>query len=497
ESPIVLLRRRGDVAQAFLPAPLFATDDSAGRNACATGIAESVAPRNPFLGIMLPYTPLHHLFMAELGFPVVATSGNLSEEPICTDERDALRRLGCIADLLLVHNRPIARHVDDSIVRVMAGRALVMRRARGFAPLPIHLPKQTLPTTVAVGAHLKSSVALSVGSDVFVSQHIGDLETPAAFDAFQCVISDFERLYDAKPDAVVCDAHPDYLSTKFAKQSRLPVREVQHHFAHIVSCMAENDLDGEVLGVSWDGTGYGTDGTIWGGEFLRATLRSFERVAHLRTFRLPGGEAAMREPRRSALGVLYEVFGESLFTMDAPEPVRAFTRPELQVMRQMLQRGVNSPVTSSAGRLFDAVAALIGLRQTIRHEGQAAMDLEFAADGAGEEEAYPFDVRDESTGMVIDWEPMIRAILDDVSVAAPASRMAAKFHNALAEMIVAVARRVGLERVALSGGCFQNRILTERAVQRLAQEGHKPYWHQRVPPNDGGIALGQAVAAAE
>ncbi|MCX7827441.1 MAG: carbamoyltransferase HypF, partial [Verrucomicrobiae bacterium] len=272
---------------------------------------------------------------------------------------------------------------------------------------------------------------------------------------------------------------------------------VQHHFAHIVSCMVENDLDGEVLGVSWDGAGYGADGTIWGGEFLRATLRSFERVAHLRTFRLPGGDAAAREPRRSALGVLYEIFGESLFTMDAPAPVRAFTRPELQVMRQMLQRGVNSPVTSSAGRLFDAVASLVGLRQTIRHEGQAAMDLEFAADGADEEEAYPFRTRGESAGIVIDWEPLIRAILDDISVAAPASRMAAKFHNALAEMIVAVARRVGLERVALSGGCFQNRMLTERAVQRLAQEGHRPYWHQRVPPNDGGIALGQAVAAAQ
>ena len=475
ESPIVLLRRHED----------------------AGGVAEAVAPRNPCLGVMLPYTPLHHLLLAELDFPMVATSGNLAEEPICTDERDALRRLNGIADLFLVHDRPIARHVDDSIVRVVMDREMVLRRARGFAPLPIHLSRRSLPPQLAVGAHLKSSVALAVGSDVFISQHIGDLESEAAFDAFRRVIGDFERLYDVQPESVTCDAHPDYLSTKFARQLGVPVREVQHHFAHVVSCMAENDLEGPVLGVAWDGTGYGTDGTIWGGEFFRATRHDFERVAHLRQFRMPGGDSAVREPRRSAVGVLYEIFGDALFGLKELAPVQGFTRPELQIVRQMLHKQLNAPVTSSAGRLFDAAAAIAGLRQETRYEGQAAMEWEFAADGYQTDEAYPFRIRDGQSPLVIDWEPMIRAMLDDVAENEPVGWLAAKFHNALAEMIVTMARRIGREQVVLSGGCFQNRYLTERAVRRLEQENFRAYWHQRVPPNDGGIALGQMVAASK
>ena len=475
ESPIVLLRRRGD----------------------ARDIAESVAPRNPRLGVMLPYTPLHYLLLAELGFPVVATSGNLAEEPICTDERDALQRLGGIADIFLVHDRPIVRHVDDSIVRVVMDREMVMRRARGFAPLPVHLSRASLAPQLAVGAHLKSSVALVVGHNVFISQHIGDLESTAAFDAFQRVVGDLERLYDARPESVACDAHPDYLSTRFARQLGVPVREVQHHFAHVVSCMAENELEGPVLGVAWDGTGYGTDGTIWGGEFFRATRHDFERVAHLRQFRLPGGDSAVREPRRSAAGVLYEIFGDALFKLGAPAPVQGFTRPELQIVWQMLHKQLNAPVTSSAGRLFDAAAAIAGLRLETRYEGQAAMEWEFAAEAAGTDEAYPFGIRDGQSPLVVDWEPMIRGMLDDVAENEPVGRIAAKFHNALAEIIVAVARRVGREQVVLSGGCFQNRYLTERAVRRLEQEHFRAYWHQRVPPNDGGIALGQVVAASK
>lgn len=469
ESPIVLLQRRGD----------------------AGGVAEAVAPHNPCLGVMLPYTPLHHLLLAELGFPVVATSGNLAEEPICTDERDALQRLGGMADIFLVHDRPIARHVDDSIVRVVIEREMVMRRARGFAPLPVHLSRQSLRPQLAVGAHLKSAVALAVGGDVFVSQHIGDLESTAAFEAFQRVAGDLERLYDARPVSVACDLHPDYLSTKFARQLGVPVRAVQHHFAHVVSCMAENELEGPVLGVAWDGTGYGTDGTIWGGEFLLATRHDFERVAHLRQFRLPGGDTAVRQPRRCAAGVLYEIFGGK-----AP-PVKGFSRPELQIVWQMLHKQLNAPASSSAGRLFDAAAAIAGLRQEMRYEGQAAMELEFAAEAAGTDEAYPFVLRDGQSPWVIDWEPMVLAMLDDAARNEPVGRLAAKFHNALAEMIVAVARRAGREQVVLSGGCFQNRYLTERAVRRLEQENFRAYWHQRVPPNDGGIALGQLVAASK
>jgi hydrogenase maturation protein HypF len=495
-------------------------------------LADSVAPGNPYLGVMLPYTPLHHLLMAELGFPVVATSGNLSDEPICTDEREALQRLGGIADVFLVHNRPIVRHVDDSIVRVMLDRELVLRRARGYAPLPITLNPQ--PSTLnpqpilAVGAHLKNAVALSVGNQVFISQHIGDLETEQAHSAFRRVIADFEKLYEAKPQIIAADLHPDYLSTKFALERRPPARhesenasdqravpeagapivmQVQHHIAHVLSCMAENEIAPPVLGVSWDGTGYGLDGTIWGGEFLLVTDENIERIAHLRPFRLPGGDKAVKEPRRTALGLLHEISGDKVFeqkvrregTLDGSRagcaPLAAFSSAELGTLRTMLAKKLNSPVTTSMGRLFDAVASLINLRQQIRFEGQAAMELEFALDGIETEDHYNLSLVTRHPSPELDWSPMIAAILVDVQQGVSVGIISAKFHNALVESIVAVAKRAGQNRVVLSGGCFQNRYLTERAVRRLQAEGFRPYWHQRVPPNDGGIALGQVVAA--
>ena len=500
-------------------------------------IANSIAPGNPHLGILLPYTPLHALLMAELGFPVVATSGNLSDEPICTDEQEARERLGGIADLFLVHNRPIARHVDDSIVRVTMGRELVLRRARGYAPLPItlHATRSTLhaQTILAVGAHLKNTIALSVGPRVFISQHIGDLETGQAFAAFRRMIADFEILYATTPSVIAADLHPDYLSTKYAQElvrssgfSRSGPPEggttngslryvgVQHHVAHVLSCMAENELEPPALGVSWDGTGYGPDGTIWGGEFFRVTETACERVAHLRPFRLPGGDQAVKEPRRAALGLLYELFGDAALEMKRLPPLKSFSSAELTTFKTMLQRGLNSPFTSSAGRLFDAVAALAGLRQQTRFEGQAAMELEFACEHIKTAEAYPLRIAEceppsgskdaasknsqlstLNSQLRIDWAPMVRAILADNEGGVPAGVISAKFHNALAETIVAVARRVGEARVVLSGGCFQNRYLTEQSVRRLRDEGFRPYWHQRVPPNDGGIALGQIIAA--
>jgi hydrogenase maturation protein HypF len=551
ESPIVLLKK---IANRQSP------------------IANGTAPSNPNLGVMLPYTPLHHLLMAELGFPVVATSGNLSDEPICTDEHEALERLGGIADVFLVHDRPIVRHVDDSIVRVMLDRELVLRRARGYAPLPIQLQnaarEYARPTKkseirnpkseiiLAVGAHLKNCVALSVGNQVFVSQHIGDLETEPAYDAFRRVITDFEKLYDAKPQIIAADLHPDYLSTKYARKltsdrgspdpqhpgmrskvintgpsqaiqaaaagdSRAPELRyigIQHHIAHVLSCLAENELAPPALGVSWDGTGYGTDGTVWGGEFFLVKKSEVERFAHLRPFRLPGGDQAVKEPRRTALGLLYEISGEKVFEQKELAPVAAFSSGELAALKIMLAKALNSPVTTSAGRLFDAVASLIQLRQQIRFEGQAAMELEFALEGVETDEAYELRIADcglrnsaredsrptrtskaesgkRKAEMILDWSPMIEAIMADVKNGVSTGIISAKFHNALAEGMVAVARRAGQERVALSGGCFQNRYLTERAVRRLQAEGFRPYWHQRVPPNDGGIALGQVIAA--
>ena len=473
ESPIVLLRRK----------------------AGGKPLAPSLAPGHPSLGAMLPYTPLHHLLMAELGFPVVATSGNLSDEPICTDEREALERLCGIADVFLVHNRPIVRHVDDSIVRVVHGREQVLRRARGYAPLPIHL-REPLPTILAVGAHLKNSVALSVGTEVFISQHIGDLATAPAHDAFRNVVADLPRLYNATPDAVACDRHPEYLSTQFAAGLAVPRHAVQHHWAHVLACMAENEIEPPVLGVSWDGTGLGLDGTVWGGEFLLTgeDLASFERVAHLRTFRLPGGEAAIKHPCRTALGLLFEMWGADALQRTEFAPVKSLAGSDRALLAQMLAKGVHAPRTSSAGRLFDAVASLLGLRQRLSFEGQAAMELEFAIQ-PGIDAAYAFDVRGEAP-RVVDWQPTIERIVIDLQRGESTGVIAAKFHNTLAEMVVAVAREVGEEKVVLTGGCFQNQYLTERCIERLTAEGFRPYWHQRVPPNDGGIALGQVVAAA-
>jgi len=506
EAPIVLLRKIGNRQSA---------------------IGNSIAPGNPNLGVMLPSNPLHHLLMAELGFPVIATSGNLSDEPICIDEFEALERLRDIADVLLVHNRPIVRHVDDSIVRVMLEREMVLRRARGYAPLPIPISagddvrslKSNTTTQLetpdvvsynsilAVGAHLKNSVAVAVGDQVFLSQHIGDLETEEANQAFRRVATDLPRTYDAEPDVIAADLHPDYLSTQFALECCAPARpaeaglgapqivRVQHHIAHVLSCMAENEVALPALGVAWDGTGLGTDGTIWGGEFFRVTEESIERVAHLRPFRLPGGDAAVKEPRRAAFGLLHELWGEKIGNCKELAPIATLTEPELAALRTMLKRGLNSPWCSSIGRLFDAVASLVGLRQQMRFEGQAAMELEFALAGCATDETYHLPLVTRGGARRLDWAPMIEAILFDAKRGLSAGEISVKFHNTLVEGIVAVAKESGCERVALSGGCFQNRYLTERTVARLGKAGFQAYWHQRVPTNDGGIALGQVVAA--
>jgi hydrogenase maturation protein HypF len=472
EAPIVLVRRKAD-----------------------DQIAGSVAPSNPNLGVMLPYSPLHHLLLGELAFPVVATSGNRSEEPIATDENQALERLSGIADLFLVHNRPIVRHVDDSIVRLARGRELVLRRARGFAPLPIYIKSQ-IPPILAVGAHLKNTVAISLASQIVTSQHIGDLETVPAFEAFEQAIENISRLYDFKPRYIAHDLHPDYISTKYARKGEIETVGVQHHYAHVLSCMAENEIEAPVLGVSWDGTGLGTDNTIWGGEFLKIDAKTFKRIGHLRHFRLPGGEKAIVEPRRAALGLLCEIYGDDLDDISDLPSVKAFDSQDLAVILKMLSQGLNAPVTSSAGRLFDAVSSMIGLRQMMRYEGQAAMELEFALGKINSAEEYPFDIKSAAEILIVDWEPLIRHIIDDYKKGLAAGMISAKFHNSLAEIIVEIARVSGEIKVVLSGGCFQNKYLLERAIMRLNDEGFRTYWHQRIPPNDGGIAPGQVMAAA-
>jgi hydrogenase maturation protein HypF len=467
EAPIVLLDRHSDA------------------------LAPSVAPGNPCLGVMLPYSPLHHLLLRELGFAVVATSGNLSDEPIATDERDALERLAGVANVFLVHNRPIVRYADDSIARCIAGRPMLLRRARGYAPLPLASVAGDA-AVLAVGAHLKNAIGFTVGGNLMLSHHLGDLDTPQALAGFRATVERLPALFAFSPRVVAHDLHPDYASTQYAESLAVPRVGVQHHYAHVLACMADNDLDGEVLGVSWDGTGFGPDRTIWGGEFLRVKEIGWRRVAHLRAFPLPGGDRVAREPRRSALGLLYEMLGEAVFERTDLGKRLALRAAELSLLRRMLATGTGVVRTSSAGRLFDAVACLLGVRARASFEGQAAMDLEFAVGGERGGTSYPFAIE----GEVVDWAPALRVILDAIEAGAPTACVADRFHETLAEMIAGVARREGVERVCLTGGCFQNRALAERAIARLEAAGFKPYWHQRVPPNDGGIALGQLVAAA-
>ena len=468
ESPIVLLRRLPD-----------------------TTIAPSVAPGNPTLGVMLPSTPLHLLMLQAYGQPLVATSGNLSDEPICIDEHEAITRLRGIADAFLVHNRPILRQIDDSVVRIVLGRELVLRRARGYAPLPVEIP-QAVPDLLAVGAQLKSAVAVARGRRVFLSQHLGDLESAESRQAFERESRSLQELYRVSPERVVCDLHPDYLSTIHARASGFPVVAVQHHYAHIASCMAENGLDSPVLGVSWDGTGFGTDGTIWGGEFLSTDATGFTRVARLRRFRLPGGEQAVREPRRSALALLYEVLGAALTGMRELPPVASFSERECDVLVRMIERGVNAPLTSSAGRLFDAVSALLGIRQVSTFEGQGAMELEWASAGHPADPGYAFELRAGDDCLEADWEGLSARCLRTVH-----SRPEPWRQSSTARLPTSSSRSAQhtATPTSSSAAAVSRTSSPWCAVGRL-QGRVCPYWHQRVPPNDGGIALGQIYAAA-
>jgi hydrogenase maturation protein HypF len=469
-----------------------------------TRLAPSVAPDNPYLGLMLPYTPLHHLLLAELAFPVVATSGNLSDEPLCSGEAEAVSRLARVADFFLTHDRAIAHPVDDSVVRVVAGRELVLRRARGYAPFPVACARP-LPSILAVGGHMKNAVAVSSGTRIFVGPHVGDLDTEGAQRAFDRTVETLGRLYAPAPVAVACDAHPDYASTRLARRRHEAPLEVQHHHAHVLACLADNETDPPALGFAWDGTGYGLDRTIWGGEALDVTPTGFTRFAWLHPFPLPGGDRAVREPRRSALGALYAA------RPAAAESLALFAPIDRALLLAMIRRGTNTVLTSSAGRLFDAVAALAGLVPVAQFEGQAAMALEFALQGLSGDDRYEFELsaatpadqaEEPASGpaagaWTLDWRPMLRAVARDLAQGAAPGPVSLRFHNTLVEMMVAAAQRSGRETVALSGGCFQNRYLTERAVRRLRESGFRPLWHRRLPPGDGGLAVGQVLAAAQ
>jgi hydrogenase maturation protein HypF len=501
QAPIVLVRKRRDAV-----------------------LADAVAPRNPYLGAMLPTTPLHHLLMTSLRRPVVATSGNRSEEPIVTDEREALVRLKDIADAFLAHDRPIARPVDDSVVLVVDGatdrngrgeagkpnpEVMILRRARGYVPQAVRwsdgLPGGTRGSVLAVGGHLKNTVAVLREDRVVLSQHLGDLSTVEADRAFRQAVMDLQQLLQVMPQAIACDLHPDYRSTDFSRELAatlsVPLIPVQHHHAHVASCMAEHKLEGEVLGIAWDGAGYGTDGQVWGGEFLVASYRKFTRFASLRPFRLLGGEAAMKEPVRSAGALLWELMGEAMLEHQLPSWTVSNTQREKYA--SVLRSGIASPWTTSTGRLFDAVASLAGLCRDTSFEGQAAMALQFAAEqgmktGGEWEEGYPMDLVPSDhpgTKWMLDWRPMLSAMLDDLRRGKHPELVAARFHDGLADGVVRVAQAAGIPRVCLTGGCFQNRLLLSLVRHRLEAAGFTVYSHKLVPPNDGGLSLGQAVIA--
>jgi hydrogenase maturation protein HypF len=469
-------------------------------------VATSAAPGNRQLGIMLPYTPLHHLLIEAVGRPMVLTSGNVSDEPIAYHDGDALDRLGGIADAFLTHDRAIHIRTDDSVGRTFAGRPMLIRRSRGYVPEPVTIPGGFPRPVLACGAELKSTFCLAKERHAFVSHHIGDLENAETLRSFTEGIEHFSLLFDITPQVVAHDLHPEYLSTKYAVElDGVELAGVQHHHAHIASCLADNGAAGPVIGVAFDGTGYGTDGTIWGGEFLIADLARFQRGGHLAALPLPGGAAAIRQPWRMAAAYLDAAYpgAASLAASRAGDLVAGLGVARRNAARwdavlSMARRQVSAPLTSSAGRLFDAVAAILGVRDDISYEGQAAIELEQLADPgeadgyrAGIEPGAPFRARGED---------LVRAAVEELMADVPREIIAARFHNGLSALIedccALLRERHGLGTVALSGGVFQNTLLLGRTVSRLQARGFTVLVHSRIPCNDGGISLGQAVVAA-
>jgi len=466
------------------------------RQKTAHRLSPRVAPRNRYFGVMLPYTPLHYLLLRE--FPaLVMTSGNQSDEPIAFDDADARERLAAIADAFLLHNRQIHIRSDDSIARVMAGQALLLRRSRGFVPRAVQLP-HPLPKVLAVGAELKNTFCLTRADQAYLSQHIGDLNNAEVLASLESGIRHLEGLLELDPELIAHDLHPDYLSTRLAEEwpGDLPKLAVQHHHAHLASCLAEHGETGPALGVIFDGLGYGADGTIWGGEFLLGDFSGYRRLAHLDPVRMPGGDAATREPWRMALAYLVAAYGDEL-----PElPVlRNIPDDQLKLLLQMLAKGLNSPLTSSCGRLFDAIAALVGLRDTVSYEGQAALELEMCA-ASGEEGSYSFALQAVDDPLRVDLRPLVQEVVADLQQGVGIAIISARFHNSVAALILEVCNKLRereqIDLVVLSGGVFQNCYLTELTVAQLEDAGFRVLTHSLVPPNDGGLALGQAVIAA-
>jgi hydrogenase maturation protein HypF len=473
ERPIVLLSRRGP----GLP------------------VAPDVAPDNPLLGLMLPYTPLHHLLLAEVGRPLVMTSGNLSDEPIVFEEGEALSRLREVADLFLTHDRPIVTRCDDSVARVVAGAPVLLRRSRGYVPRPIPLARPVARPVLACGAQLKNTFCLAAGDIAVLGPHVGDLDQLEVNKAYEEAIDRMQRFLGCRPEVVAYDLHPDYASTRYALDRPEPVKvAVQHHHAHVASAIAEHGIDGPVIGVVFDGTGYGSDGSAWGGEILVASTSAFQRLATLRPVALAGGERAIREPWRIGLALLLDAYdGDPPGLWNFP----AIPEDASVLVRQALTRGVNAPKAHGMGRLFDGVGALVLGRSKSRYEGEVALAWNLVAD-AGSHGRYPFGINTRGSVMELDFRPTVRALVDEHLLGVPAPRLSAKFHDtiahATASLVALVRERAGNFPVVLTGGCFQNARLAEKLAAALTPNG-AVHLHRQVPPGDGGIALGQAVVA--
>ena len=472
-------------------------------NSKTSNIAQAVAPDLKYMGMMLPYTPLHHLLLHEVGLPLVMTSGNLSEEPIARDNKEAFVRLKGIADYFLLHNRGIYARYDDSVYRVEESRPVSVRRARGYAPYPVHLPFESRQI-LACGAELKNTFCLTRDDHAFVSQHIGDMENEETLEHFEDTIELYKRLFRIAPEVIACDMHPEYLPSKYAlriaSEYRLPLVPVQHHHAHIVSCMVENGVETPAIGVAFDGVGYGTDGAVWGGEFMVADWRGFRRWGQFEYVPMPGGAAAIKKPYRMALGYLYSLLGDD-FSLEGL-PLAKLNPAETVIIRQQLQKRVNCPLTSSTGRLFDAVAAIAGMSYEVSYEAQAAIALEMQASDKiikGKIVTYPFFFDDRTGVTVVKLGKLFSAIIDDVRKNVAVSIISLKLHQTITKITVdmcsKVAQQTGIKQVALSGGVFQNRLLLRLTTAGLRQAGFQVFTHHFVPCNDGGLSLGQAVIA--
>jgi hydrogenase maturation protein HypF len=469
----------------------------------ASKIAKSVAPNLIYLGVMVPYTPLHHLLMKEAGIPLVMTSGNISEEPITKDNDEAFRRLFGIADYFLVHNRNIHARYDDSVLMVEDKIPQLLRRARGYAPYPVKLHKK-VPQILGCGAELKNTFCLTRDEYAFISQHIGDLENLETFDHYENTILLYKKMFRIEPEIIACDMHPDYLATKYAidqseNNAKLKSVPVQHHHAHIAACMADNGIVTPVIGVAFDGTGYGTDGKIWGSEFLIADYRNFKRMAHFEYLPLPGGEAAVRNPYRIITGYLLSLMGNDVIKQDLPFK-KYVSDEQIRIIAEQVNKNINSPLTSSCGRLFDAVSALLGIRGIANYEAQAAVEMEMLCfDEPDELWVYPYKYDYEEGRRIIRLGGLFEAILADLHKAVSTDTIAVRFHNTIStiinELCLVISGDTGIKDIALSGGVFQNRFLLRKTVGMLKQSGFRVLTHRQVPANDGGISLGQAAIA--